>query len=162
MESALPQMGQRRRARFDQHVRIHDEAVPVAARRSEEIASAEEGELGHDVSASARREATNIGSPLTSASGTGRRRYSIRTRSDAVALSSAVRVGWPPAAASGPIRQLPLVSTAFSLTAPRSAATSGPTMTSMNSGTPSLASAAGKGDELPADPSASQRWTAAS
>ena len=73
-KSAAPQVGQRRRAGLDQDGGVHDEAVPVATRRGQEVAGPEKGQLGHRVSANERKAATSSGSPTTAESGTGRRR----------------------------------------------------------------------------------------
>ena len=73
-ETASPQVGQRRGAGLDQHGGVHDEAVPVAPRRGQEVARPEKGQLGHRVSANERKAATSMGSPTTAESGTGRRR----------------------------------------------------------------------------------------
>ena len=69
-----PQVGQRGGAGLDQDRGVHDEAVPVATRRGEEVARPQKGQLGHRVSANERKAATSMGSPTTAESGTGRRR----------------------------------------------------------------------------------------
>ncbi len=103
LEPATSQVRQGGGRRFHQHRFVHHEAVPVAPRGGQEIAGPQEGELGHDVSTRARKEATRSGSPSTTQSATGRRRYSISTRSDAVALTSACLLPGPAPAT----RQLP-------------------------------------------------------
>ena len=152
-EPAAAQVGQRGGRRLDQHRVVHDEAVPVAARRGQEVARPEEGETRSR--RVGQREQRRHQHRVTLHGGVGDRQAPVQHQHQVGGGCPHALRERPGPTQSAPVpatRQLDPVSVAVRVTAPGSASRSDPTMISMNSGTPSSARAGSQRPAARADP----------
>ena len=139
-EAAATQVRQRGGRGLHQHGCVHDEAVPVAPRRGQEVARPEEGELGHDVSARDRKRGHQQRgprprrSPARAGAGTASAPGPRRWPAARPCLPARAHAGARHRPASCPRCRSPSASPC-----PGARSASAPTMISMNSGTPSSA-----------------------